>query len=173
MTAHTSDSVLTLDSARSLVRYMTLRTGSAVFDEDLVQEALLRGLYAFRRTSGIQYPRAFFAKIVNDVVSNYWRRRPLTVSLQAVSDSDLGYALDLEGNLDRDRRYTRLHRALKQLPPRQRELIVLHYFEDLSLTKMSSVLGKSRSALKMDLLRTRGKIRQVMTAQQNRFIRRT
>src|SRR6266576_3214897 len=71
------EDVLTIEYAGALVRMFTARTGSLVFDEDLIQEVLLRGVIAWRRNQEIQHPRAFFGKIARDTVRDHWRRRPI------------------------------------------------------------------------------------------------
>jgi DNA-directed RNA polymerase specialized sigma24 family protein len=57
------EAVLTPESAKAMLRVIGLETGSPVYDEDLAQEALLRGLIAFGRSEYVSNPQAFFAKI--------------------------------------------------------------------------------------------------------------
>jgi DNA-directed RNA polymerase specialized sigma24 family protein len=66
------EDVLNIEYAGTLVRKITWHTGSAVYDEDLIQEVLLRGVIAWRRRKDIQYPRAFFGKIARDTISDHW-----------------------------------------------------------------------------------------------------
>ncbi len=163
MMTDTSENVLTPDFARSAVRFATLRTGSVVFDEDLVQDALLRGLKAFRRTAHVKYPRAFFTKIVLDTVRDHWRRRRVVISLDSLSTDEPGEIPDLEEKIDRDKRLRRVFEALKALSPHNRALIELFYLEELPLARLSVILGKSHSALKMALLRSRNEIKRSVT----------
>jgi len=155
---HAPEEVLTPDFAKSLVRFATLRTGSVVLDEDLVQEALLRGVQAFRRTAYVVHPVAFFSKIVKDTVRDHWRRQHVLQPLESISQHRLAYVQDLDGMLDHKRRVAQIHEALHLLPARQQQLINLFYFEELSLGELSAILGQSQSALKMALLRARSKI---------------
>lgn len=155
----TPESVLTPDFARSVVRFTTLHTGSAVFDDDLVQEALLRGLKAFRRTVHVEHPRAFFMKIVRDTVRDHWRRRRvLLLSLGSVPEGELGHVVDIEAKLDRDDKLRQIRTAMSSLASEQRVLMELFYFEEFSIPQLTVLLGKSRSALKMALLRSRNKV---------------
>ena len=96
-----ADSVLTPDVARSLVRLAALSTGSFVFDDDLVGEALLRGVIAFQRTVHVTHARAFFSKIVKDTVRDYWRRRRAWISLECIGE--ITQVVDFEERLDRRR----------------------------------------------------------------------
>ena len=158
-----AESVLTPDVARTLVRLAALRTGSALFDDDLVGEALLRGVVAFRRTDvRVTHPRAFFSKIVKDTVRDHWRRRREWTSIESLGE--IGQIFDLEEWLDGARQLERLRIALMRLPTHQCALMELFYFEGLSIGQISAMSQKSRSALKMALLRGRKKIIQAVTA---------
>ena len=156
------DSVLTPDVARSLVRQAALSTGSFVFDDDLVGEALLRGVIAFQRTVHVTHARAFFSKIVKDTVRDYWRRRRAWIPLECIGE--ITQVVDFEERLDRRRQLERLRAALIMLPADQRTLLELFYLDEMSIGQISAVLQKSRSALKMALLRGRKNIVQVVTA---------
>jgi RNA polymerase sigma factor (sigma-70 family) len=158
-----SENVLTPEFARTLVRLTALRTGTALFDDDLIQEALLRGLVAFRRTAHVRYPRAFFSKIVRDTVRDHWRRRGACQSLEMPKPDALAQTLHFEHSLDRARQFSQLHEALNVLSPTERELVKLFYFEEIPIATLSTMLGKSRSALKMSLLRSRFKLGQAMS----------
>jgi len=69
------EAMLNRPFVRSVIRFATRRTGSAIHDEDLEQEALLRILQAIHRRSRIEYPKALVVKIVRDTVADHWRQR--------------------------------------------------------------------------------------------------
>lgn len=83
--ALTADAVrlLTPENAARFIRRATLKTGSPLYDEDLVQDVLLAGVLAFRRLE-VRAPRAFFAKIVRNAVADHWRRRPYSIQLDTI-----------------------------------------------------------------------------------------
>jgi RNA polymerase sigma factor (sigma-70 family) len=157
----TQDRILTPEFARSAVRRETLRTGSAIVDDDLVGEALLRGVIAFRRTSDVIHPYAFFNKIVRDTVRDYWRRRHESISIESVPE--LAHVFDFEASFDRARQIDCLHATLMQLPIYEYTLIDQFYFEELSISQISGISGKSASAIKMALLRGRKRIVRALT----------
>ena len=55
--------------------------------------------------------------------------------------------------------------ALNTLAPPDRELIILHYFSNLSLKEIASLMGKSHEAIRQRMVRLRTKLRQEMEAQ--------
>ena len=146
-------SVLTPQLARTLVRLATFRTGSAIFDDDLLGDALLRGVIAFRSTTYVRHPKAFFRKIVNDTVRDYWRYRRDRICLEAVAET--WHVTDFEEMLDNASRIERLHAALMSLPTHERTLMELFYFKELPIDRISNVTRKTRSGVKMALLRAR------------------
>lgn len=52
-----------------------------------------------------------------------------------------------------------LRRALDQLPEHEREVVLLHWFEELSMAEVAQVLGASRSAVKVRAHRAYKKLR--------------
>src|SRR5438128_11752179 len=88
---------------RQFIRFATLRTGNAIFDDDLTQEACMRALDAFRRTRDVAHPRAFLMKIVCDTVRDHWRRRRPADRIDSVDERFLCFTPDLDTVIDRDR----------------------------------------------------------------------
>ncbi|MFN0053961.1 MAG: sigma-70 family RNA polymerase sigma factor [Planctomycetales bacterium] len=62
----------------------------------------------------------------------------------------------------REERRRRVHEALEQLLPHEREILVLRYLEQLSTTETAAVLEVSESAAKMRHLRALDRIRTVL-----------
>ena len=106
MTVLDAESVLTPEFARSVIRFVSLKTGSVISDDDLIQESLLRGVKAFRRVRSVEYPRAFFSKIIRDTVRDHWRRRHVVVP---VEPNLLRYIPDIERRIDRDHQLARIN----------------------------------------------------------------
>jgi RNA polymerase sigma factor (sigma-70 family) len=156
----TFEDVLTPEFAGWLIRKLTCRTGTPLFDDDLAQEALLRGLLAFRRVPDVNHPRAFFAKIVRDTVIDRWRHKhfaeqPLTEDQGKVQPA-------VEHDIDRRRTLTRLGNALSLLSTHDREIVEMFYFQDASIAQVADEFKRSRSAVKMTLLRSRRTLQRLM-----------
>ena len=157
-----AESVLTPSNARRLVGLAALRTGSAVYDDDLVGEALLRGVIAFRRIRNVTHPRAFFSKIVRDTVLDHWRRRREWISFGSMDE--IAQTFDFESQLDHARQLDRLHVALMRLSVHEYTVMDQFYFEELSVGQISGMSGRSCSATKMALFRGRKKIIRALTS---------
>lgn len=148
--------LLTPRYARSIIWLLTKRTGSPVIDEDLAQDALLRALQAFRRTPQVQHPRAFFRKVVKDMLADHWRHHSLPLRFVPVDDTPPNvYQPRFEETLDRSRRLVRLFAALDRLTTDKRLLLECFYLNGLTIREITQRLGKSPSAIKMGLARSR------------------
>lgn len=124
----------------ALMRAAYLLTGDAHHAEDLVQSTLA-GVALRWRTVG-ENPRAYTRKALYHQAVSLWRwrgRRPeslLAVLPEVIADS-----------ADHERRLV-VRAALGKLTPRQRAVLVLRYFEDLSESDTAAVLGCSVGTVK-------------------------
>jgi RNA polymerase sigma factor (sigma-70 family) len=140
---------------RTLIHVATKRTGAPLHDEDLEQEVALRALEAFQRLSEVTHPRALLMKIVEDAVRDYWRRKRSAEELASVDERFICDAPAFELRLDQERRLDLLRRALDRLPPAKRTLVELFYVRDHSIPEIAAMQGRSVSAIKMELARSR------------------
>ena len=126
-----------------LLRFGHVLTGDPESAADLVQEALARTLRAWRRHR-IDDPNAFVRKVmVNSYVSAWRRRRALPVADVSLD----GLPADSDGIQQVDDRDA-VWRALAVLPPRQRAVTVLRYYDDLSEAEIAAVMGTSAGTVK-------------------------
>jgi len=152
---------------RTLIHAATKRTGTPVHDEDLEQDIAMRAWEAFRRQNEVTYPRALLMKIVYDSVRDYWRRKRPIENLAAIDERLLSHIPAFELNLDREKRLVQLRRALERLPREKRSLLELFYVSDHSIREIAAIQGRSVSAVKMDLARSRRMLKRIFNAMMN------
>ena len=124
---------------RVLWRAAWLLTGDAQLAEDLVQTALTKAWPHFDRVSS---NGSFEAYVRRAMVTTYtsWRGRRWRGEIPS---DVLPEGEDPDGGRDLD-----LVRALSGLSPRQRAVLVLRYFEDLTETDTAAALGCSVGTVK-------------------------
>lgn len=140
---------------RALIHVATRRTGTPLHDEDLEQDIALRALEAFKRLDAITHPRGLLMKIVHDAVRDHWRRRRAAEDIDDVDERFISHLPAIESDLDRDRRATLVRQGLQRLPANKRKLLELFYIHDHSIPHIAATQGRSISAVKMELARSR------------------
>jgi RNA polymerase sigma factor (sigma-70 family) len=156
---------------RTMVHIITKRTGNPVYDEDLEQEIALHAVEAFRRIDRVTHPRALLMKIVYDTVREHWRHRRSSEDLDSIDERFISQMPTFEYDLDVQRRIELLHRALDVLPASKRMVLELFYTHDQSISEIANVRGKSVSAIKMELLRSRQALARIVRSLANKTSR--
>ncbi|WP_432514865.1 SigE family RNA polymerase sigma factor [Kineococcus sp. SYSU DK001] len=129
-----------------LLGFAVLLTGDRGHAEDLVQDVLERMYVRWRR---IEDPHAYARTALARKVTDRWRaraRRPREVGLEQ-DPGVLVSGVVGDGAQERAER-SAVVQALRRLPPRQRAVIVLRYFEDWSEERIADELDVSRGTVK-------------------------
>src|ERR1700729_4057925 len=119
----------------ALLRFGHVLTGSPEEAEDLVQEALAKSLRRWQKVRADD-PVAYVRRVMVNTHLTRWRRWGARVRLGDVPETAAEDAL-----LARSQEWDELRRALAQLPPRQRAVLVLRYLEDVPDPAIAAMLG--------------------------------
>ena len=125
--------------------------------EDLVQTALTRAYRSWRRVENSDDIDAYVRRILVNQATDGWRNRTRLTEIfgRATDRPSVGDAM---GQVDeRDE----LLRALDQLPAKQRAVLVLRFFEDLSTEVTADVLGISTGTVKSHTSRGLARLREL------------
>ncbi|MGW4792697.1 SigE family RNA polymerase sigma factor [Nonomuraea sp. NPDC004297] len=121
--------------------------------EDLVQTALARAWLAWRRIEGDPDPYVY--RIIVNTQASWWRRR-WRGEIPTGALPDLADQRDVATDVsDQDVIWT----AVGTLSSRQRAVVVLHYYEGLTLGQVAEIVGCSPGAVKSHLSRALGRLR--------------
>jgi RNA polymerase sigma-70 factor (sigma-E family) len=123
----------------ALLRYAYVLTGDAVRAEDLVQGALASAYRHWRRIGAD--PDAYVRRSVLNAYLNQWRRLLRRELLVDRLPDRASPAVEFE---DRDV----VWQALSLLPPRQRAVVVLRFYEDLDVARTAELLQISAGTVK-------------------------
>lgn len=123
----------------ALSRTAYLLTGDAHLAEDLVQTALFKAARVWPRIEAA--PEAYVRRILYTQNVSWWRRRRIAETpLERYADRPAAMA-------DSDLRLS-LEAALARLTTRQRTVLVLRFFEDLTEVQTAEVLGIGSGTVK-------------------------
>lgn len=127
----------------SLYRYAYLLAGKHADAEDLAQQTLLKAYRSWSRVERSDSPAAYLRQILTNTYLS--QRRPKGRRLEVLTDAPPESAHVPAGGPEE--RWA-LWPHVTSLPPRQRAVIVLRYYEDLSEAEIAEVLGCSRGNVK-------------------------
>lgn len=152
------DEFVSRGSAR-LLRSAYLLTGDRAHAEDLLQTTLVRT--ARRWQTARAAPDAYAHRVLVNLLRDRHRRmgRRVTELPLAARDERLGAARDhSDAVVDRDA----IIGAVKLLAPRQREVVVLRFYADLSVADTAAAIGASEGAVKTHTSRALARLREVL-----------
>lgn len=132
-------------AARStaLLRLAHLLAGDRQHGEDLLQQALTKVYLRWQRIRDPQAAEAYAQRVLVTTVASWRRRRwhgehPSDVLPERLATDNTG---DVDERL-------RVWRAITALPARQRAVVVLRYYEDLSEAEIAALLGVTAGTVK-------------------------
>jgi len=127
----------------SLYRYAYLLAGNHADAEDLAQQTLMKAYASWARVKDSDSPTAYLRRMLTN--SFLSQRRPKGRRLELLVDTppEPRHA-PVSGPED----HMTLWPHVKALPPRQRAVIVLRYYEDLSEQEIADALDCSRGNVK-------------------------
>ncbi|WP_405964347.1 SigE family RNA polymerase sigma factor [Streptomyces sp. NBC_00723] len=138
-----------------LVRTAYLLTGDVHHAEDLTQTALAKAYRSWRRISRSDNPEAYVRRMLVSCNSDRFRKRRVTEALTAAPPERAGR----DEGAGRVEERGSLLAGLAQLPPKQRAVVVLRYWEDLSEAEVADVLGCSPGTVKSQASKGLAKLR--------------
>jgi RNA polymerase sigma-70 factor (sigma-E family) len=126
----------------ALYRTAYLLTGNHADAEDLAQATLVKAYLSWSKVTAAASPDAYVRRILTNAFLS--SRRPLRVTREHLVDEAPETAAVLPGSDER----LSLWPHVSSLSPRQRAVVVLRYYEDLSEQQIAEVLGCSAGTVK-------------------------
>src|SRR5215471_7210382 len=136
-----------------LVRLAFGLTGDRWLAEDLAQTALASAYASWWRVRRADDPDAYVRRILINASKRRFRRR---VSEHPAATAPEAAVSDPTTSVDER---SALLGALEELPPRQRAVVVLRYWEGLTDTQAGALLGCSASTVRSQAARALAKLR--------------
>ena len=130
-------------NSATLFRTAYLMTGDYHRAEDLVQTTLVRVYQRWSRVEVMDRPVAYARKVLVNQSTSWWRRRSAHESPTLLRDER-----SWDGRLEGLAEHERVWAAVLSLPPRQRAVTVLKYYEDLSEAEIAATLDMAPGTVK-------------------------
>lgn len=142
------------------VRYCSSRAYGIMEAEDLVQEAVLAALQGFERLKQKEKLLSFMIGVVNNILRNKRRR----MKFKAEWDEKVLEKLESQSpspDIALDIHY--LLKALEQLPPKQKEAVLLFEVSGFTMKEISEIQQSSLPATKTRISRGRQALKKLLS----------
>lgn len=113
---------------------------------DILQDTFVKAWNAIEDFEGRSQIRTWLYRIAMNETLNFLTRKHQTASLEDVGQ--VVSSLEEDPFFDGDKTQTLLQEAIAQLPPKQRMVFNMKYFDEMKYEDMSELLGTSVGALK-------------------------
>lgn len=144
-------------------------TGNTPDSEDLLQDVVEKCFRQPERLQQLDYPLSWLKRILyNQFVDSYRRKKLQPLPFAEVESGTNGDFVELQVSPDRGpeaiasrlQNQITLQQALDSLPDNQRELVVLHDVEGMTLIEVADMLEEPLGTLKSRLHRARKSLRE-------------
>ncbi|HEX8523711.1 MAG TPA: RNA polymerase sigma factor [Tepidisphaeraceae bacterium] len=155
-----------LESVRArLVRSAAVLCWAGADVEDVVQETLLEALRSRQsfgdRSSVLTWAYVILTRVAARVNARR-RERAVATDWAALADG----LPPVDGGLIADEAHRAVADAVRRLPQRQREMVTLHFLEDLTYAEISTALGVSVGTVKATIFEAKASLRTALCALQ-------
>lgn len=130
--------------------------------DDVVQDVFLAAFKGLRRFRGDCGLRTWLFTITVNMCRRRQRRRVFRIHTVAIDEDapDLRIEEDAERAAMGSEIFSQVERAVRALPPKYREVVVLHYLQGLETSEMCDLLGITVNAIQVRLSRARQQLRE-------------
>lgn len=145
----------------AMKRWLSSRSSIQAADlDDVAQEVFLR-LMRYSDDAVVEYPQSYLFRIATNVV-NEWRERArnsLPHDDVWLADLQIEPEAEPESAVEQDLADAFVRRAVSRLPPRQRQVLLLHIREDLTYKQIAVQLKLTPRVVRRDIARAYAELR--------------
>jgi len=150
--------------AASVYRHVRLRVGSTEDAEDIVSKCFMKTWDYMMKGKTIVRMKPFIFRVANNLIIDWYRAKDSRpIPMEDVEEAKL-FARDdrLDDLIDARMGVEELERALDQVEPAYRDVLVLKYVEQLDVRKIAKKLDVSENVVYVRIHRGRKKLVSVM-----------
>ncbi len=116
---------------------------------DIVQESAYKAIYHSDRLKKAEFADTWICRIVINEAMEFFRKNSRNYVEMDISDTG------------KEEKYTDidLQRAIDRLSPEEKKVVLLRYFEDMSLNQVAEIVGENLNTIKSRLYRALDKLK--------------
>jgi RNA polymerase sigma-70 factor (ECF subfamily) len=145
--------------AERIYQFIYYKTYHRETAEDLTSHTFLKAFENLNRFDPARGSMsAWLYQIARNLVIDHYRSRKSTLSVHDIWD--LASAEDVEVDVENKVRLEQIQSVIKDLPPEQREIIIMRVWQELPYKEIALIMGKSEASLKMMYSRTIARLKE-------------
>lgn len=148
-----------------IYRFIFLKVNSQEIAQDLTSETFLKGWEAFQKSQKIENPRAFLYRIARNLVIDHYREKGKNKVISAEDIRIIDPRTDLEGRAVLMSDFENIKNVLTELNDDYQNVIIWRYIDDLPITEIAVLLGRTEDATRVLLHRALKTLRQSIDLQ--------
>lgn len=141
MSRKTSFERFVMDNMDSCYRFAYSYAKNREDAEDILNESMLKGWKAVGDLREERFMKTWFYKIISNTAITYLRKKGTYIALE-------DDALERLGTYEDEYDYSSFDDMIRILPEKYKEVIVLRYFEDMSIAEVATVLDLNENTVK-------------------------
>lgn len=145
--------------ASEIYKYIYALSGRPEIADDVLQEAFYRAYTHLESFTG-QNLRAWLYRIAHNVYIDYYRKEKRSQPQDTEFFVNIPGASDVEKDMIKQEHLAAVFRQIENLPPQQKQALLLHSIHQLSYAEIATVLEVSESSVKSLIFRARAKLKQ-------------
>lgn len=150
-----------------LLRFLTAKLGCREQAADVVQDTFLR-MRGVNDLAAVAQPRAFLYKTALNLTVDLFRRRRIrsewTAPLDITTEECPSATPRQDDEVEAKQRVRLLHDAIAELPPKCRQVFLLHKFMDYSHSEIAGRLGISKNMVEKHVMKAMAHCRRRLEA---------
>ena len=130
-----------------ILRHISFRVSNKDVAQDLTQETFFRAWRFISSKEGavkIKSFKAFLYRIANNLVIDYYRKKKETVSLEDIQQKELIVQALQEEEAEARIEKAVMEKHLAELKDEYRQILLYRYVDDLSVSEISEMMGKTK-----------------------------
>ena len=145
-------------------RYVYLRVGNWEEAEDLTSRIFIKVFKKIKsyRERGIPFSAWLFRVAHNEIVDHYRTKGPVCKSFEEIYENPVSSESDPERVILEEETRKKILEALTKLTPDQREVIVLRYLQEFSISEIAKIMDRSETAIRSLLQRALRRLNKVL-----------
>lgn len=140
--------------------YVTALCRNETLAEDIVSESFVKAFALIDEEK--ESFKFWLFKVCRNAYFDYLRK---SRRLTPIDDNTGSDDTDLAEKVIKDEEYRALYRAIALLKENYREVVLLYYFDELSVSEIAGITGQTVQSVKVQMYRARNKLKEILEGQ--------